>query len=236
MDKVKSPLIDLEAEDTATGRKQEKSGQRERLSEGNQMHCVYWVRLESHDSPEYQGYIGISQNLPERLRAHRKNRRKSHFVAAINKYGWDNLIVEILHESLSIQEALSIEAALRPTQSIGWNCQRGGELGVEASWYDIEENRQKHSEATAIATKRAIAEKDSTEARAERARENWRKSPAYAGVSVGSRNPRALLTEDQVREIKKRLHSCTTRDLATEYSVKLHVIQQIKSGKNWSHI
>lgn len=237
MDKVKPPLIDLESEDTETGRKQEKSRQRERLSEGAQIYCVYWIRLRNHDNLKYQGYVGISRNLPARLVAHKKNKRKSHFVAAISKYGWDNLIVEILHEYLTIHEALSIEASLRPTQNIGWNCQRGGELGVEAEWYNIEDNRNKHRNATAIATKQGIRDKDTLEARAQRARDNWKNNrDSYKDISKGSSNPRAILTEEQVREIKLLLKNRTTRQLANLFNVRIHVIQQIKSGKNWSHI
>ena len=131
----------MEGKDKPTGRKQEKSVQRERLSEGAYMYCVYWIRLKEHADVTDVGYVGITKNLAERLRAHKKNRRKSHLTNAFKKYGWDNLVVEVLHENLTLQEALSIEFSLRPTQSIGWNSQRGGELGVETSWYDNQDNR-----------------------------------------------------------------------------------------------
>jgi predicted GIY-YIG superfamily endonuclease len=237
MDKVKPLLIDLEAGNTATGRKQEKSVQRERLSEGGQMYCVYWIKLRDHLDATATGYIGISKNLPERLRAHKKNRRKTHLTYAINKYGWENLIVEILHENLSLQEALSIESSLRPTRSIGWNSQRGGELGVEAEWYNDESNRQRHKEATSAATKAGIALKDTTEARTQRAKDNWiRNRDSYKEISKGSNNPRAILTEEQVKKIKELLSEESLKDLADMFGVRLHVIQQIKSGKNWKHV
>lgn len=237
MDKVKLPLIDLEAGNTATGRKQEKSGQRERLSEEGQMYCVYWIRREEHDNHLVQGYVGISLNLPERLRGHKKNKRKTPFTSAINKYGWDNLIVEILHDNLTLQEALSTEKTLRPTQSIGWNCQQGGQLGVESSWYDKEDNRLKHKEATSTATKAGIALKDTKEARAQRAKDNWNcNKKSYENISRGSNNPKAILTEEQVIAIKNCLNTKTTRQLADLFGVRIHVIQQIKSGKNWSHV
>lgn len=236
-DKAKPLLIDLEAENTATGRKQEKSVQRERLSEEGYMYCVYWIRREEHTSSSTEGYVGITSNLPERLRAHKKNRKKLPFTNAIKKYGFENLIVEVLHDNLNQQEALSIEKHLRPTQSIGWNSQRGGELGVESSWYLDKDNRNRHREATSKATKIGIAAKDTTEARAQRARDNWKHNrDSYKNISRGSNNPRAILTEEQVRAIKKRLPFEKTRALADEFNVRIHVIQQIKSGKNWSHI
>lgn len=236
---LKSPLIDLEADSNATGRKLEKSLQRERLSEENYMYSVYWIKLESHTDAYTEGYIGITTNLKERLRSHKKNKRQSHFTSAIKCYGWDDLIVEVLHEGLTLQEALSTEFSYRPTIKIGWNCQRGGELGVESSWYENEENRQKHKEATAKATKKAIALKDSIEARAERAKLNWiNKKDSYKDISKGSKNPRALLTEEQVWEIKYILlpSGICHKEIATMFCVKPHVIYFIKSGKNWSHI
>lgn len=236
---LKSPLIDLEAGSTATGRKLEKSLQRERLSEENYMYSVYWIKLESHINPHTEGYIGITTNLKERLRAHKKNRRKLPITSAIKCYGWDNLIVEVLHENLKLQEALSIEFLLRPDIRIGWNCQKGGELGVESSWYNNEENRQKHKEATAKATKKAIALKDSTEARVERAKQNWiNRKNSYRDISKGSKNPRAILNEEQVWEIKYILlpSGIHYKEIATMFCVKPHVIYFIKSGKNWSHI
>lgn len=201
------------------------------------MYCVYWIRRDGHINPLTEGYVGITSNLPERLRAHKKNKRKTPLFSAISKYGWDSLIVKILHEELSLQEALSTEAQLRPSQSIGWNCQRGGELGVESSWYAKEANRSKHREATSAATKVGIALRDTTELRAQRARDNWRNNrDSYANISKGSSNPRAILTEEQVRAIKKLLSHETTRKIADKFNVRIHVIQQIKSGKNWSHI
>lgn len=236
---LKSPLIDLEADSNATGRKLEKSLQRERLSEENYMYSVYWIKLESYTNAYTEGYIGITTNLKERLRSHKKNKRKSHFTSAIKSYGWNNLIVEVLHENLTLQEALSIEFSYRPTIRIGWNCQRGGELGVESSWYENEENRQRHKEATAKATKKAIALKDSTEARAERAKQNWiNKKDSYKDISKGSKNPRALLNEEQVWEIKYILlpSGIHYKEIANMFCVGSHVINFIKTGKNWSYI
>jgi hypothetical protein len=112
------------------------------------------------------------------------------------------------------------------------------ELGVESSWYDIEDNRSKHRWFTSIATKQSIAIKDTKEARAQRARDNWKNNPeSYRDVSLGSNNPRAILTEEQVKYIKNQLSvGETTRKLADLFNVRIHVIQQIKSGKNWSHV
>lgn len=43
---LKLSLIDLEADNNATGRKQDKTVQRERLSERDNMYCLYWTHLK----------------------------------------------------------------------------------------------------------------------------------------------------------------------------------------------
>lgn len=200
------------------------------------MYCVYWIKLAEHTDNLTQGYVGITKDLKERIKAHKKNKRKTPFTCAIKKHSFTNLIVEVLHENLTLTEALSIEESLRPSAKIGWNCQKGGELGVESSWYDNEDNSQKHREATSIATKAGIALKDTKEARAERAKQNWN-SGAYEDSFKGSKNPRALLNEQQVTVIKYELletHSNT--EIAAMFNVKPYVIQFIRIGKNWKHI
>lgn len=200
------------------------------------MYCVYWIRLESHTDVTSQGYVGITKNLKERLKAHRKNKRKTRFSCAIKSHGFSNLIVEVLHENLSLQEALSIEQHLRPTQAIGWNCQKGGELGVESSWYENENNRSKHSEATSQATKLGIKLKDSKEARSLRAKK-CHDEGKYKGSMTGSKNSRAILNEEQVKVIKYTLLSKYTNiEIANMYNVKPYVIQFIRKGKNWKHV
>lgn len=202
------------------------------------MYCVYWIRLPKHTDASTEGYVGITKNLKERIRAHKKNRRKTVLTSAAKKYSWESFIVDVIHEDLSLQEALSIEASLRPEQRIGWNCQKGGELGVESSWYSIEQNKQKHKEATSAATAAGIKAKDTKEARAERARQNWKNNrQSYEGVSKGSKNPKALLNEEQARKIKyELLPVMKVREIAELFGVKKHVIYFIKYGKNWSHI
>ena len=233
---LKLPLIDLEAEYTATGRKRK---HRERLSEEDIMYCVYWIKTEDHIDILTQGYVGITYNLKNRLKSHRKNKRKTPFREAINKYGWSNLQVQIVREGLTLEEALKEEFSLRPDVKIGWNCQAGGNLGVEKEWYDNEENRNKHSAATSLGTLRGIQEKDTTEQRSLRAKENWIKNKnSYKDICKGSNNPRAILTENDVRDIKYELipSGLSNKEISILFGVKHYVISFIRSGKNWSHI
>ncbi len=211
--------------------------QRERLSEGGIMYCVYWIRRDIHSDIYSEGYVGITKDLNERIRSHKKNKRRSHFTSAIKKYNLDVLQKEIIHSDLSLEKALEREQHYRPKENIGWNSQRGGYLGVNPEWYDIEENREQHSLATSEATKLGIALKDTSEARSERARVNWvnnRESYNFKGV----RNPKAILTEEQVYKIKYDLipSGLSNTEIANIFNVKHYVICFIRTGKNWSHV
>lgn len=211
--------------------------QRERLSEGDYMYCLYWIRLEEHTDKHSQGYIGITKDFTERMRAHKKNRKHNHFTCAKNKYGWDNLTKEVLIQGITLEEALFLERLFRPEQNIGWNSQEGGNLGVESSWYSNKENSNKHRNATAIGTRKGIADKDSKEARSYRAKESWHKSK-HKRSAKGEKNGKAKLSEAQVLDIKyKHIPSgLSNREIGALYKVQHYVISFIRSGKTWSHI
>lgn len=57
------------------------------------------------------------------------------------------------------------------------------------------------------------------------------------GPQVGTVNSRALLTEDDVREIR-RLHSAgmTQRPIADRYSINQSAVSKIVARVNWSHV
>lgn len=236
---VKFPLIDLEADNTATGGKQDvKSVQPERLSEENN-YCVYWIHAKHHSDKLSQGYIGISSNFKERLRSHKKNKKKTKLTDAIKAYGWNNLQKEILFNNLPLQKALDIEKMFRIQPNIGWNLQKGGKLGVDKSWYEIPKNKKLHSIKTSIKTKEGILKKDSTEKRSKRAIESRKKHiDSYKNINLGSNNNKALLNEKQVKEIKCKLIPSEMKniDIAKRFNVKPYVISFIKTEKNWKHV
>jgi predicted GIY-YIG superfamily endonuclease len=237
---LKLPLIDLEADNTATGGKQEQcSVQPERLSEGDDNYCVYWIHTSNHNDKLSQGYIGITCNFKERLKSHKKNKKKTRLTDAIKSYGWNNLKKEILFDNLSLQKALDIEKSYRIMPNIGWNIQKGGELGVDKTWYDVPENKIRHSLNTSINTKLGILNKDSKENRSNRAKiSRIKNKESYKNVSVGSNNNRALLNENQVKIIKFKLIPLgkTNKEIAKIYEVKSYVIQFIRTEKTWKHI
>jgi hypothetical protein len=52
----------------------------------------------------------------------------------------------------------------------------------------------------------------------------------------GSSHTRAILTEEQVRDIKMRLSNETVRGIADSLGLKKHVISDISAGRTWKQI
>jgi len=230
----------LEAGNTATGGKQgsEDSVQPERLSEKGD-YSVYWIHTNKHKDIYCEGYVGITIDTKSRMRSHKKNKKKSPIVDAIKSYSWENLEIEIIEEELTMERALEIEGNYRPRLNIGWNLQKGGELGVTSDWYNNPVNKEAHSKATSIGTKAGIQEKDSTEERSKRAKNSWLKNAdSYKGSCRGSKNGKARLNEEQVFEIRFKLipEGLSNKEIAKDFNVKPYVIQFIRTGKTWKHV
>ena len=116
-----------------------------------------------HTSPSGKVYIGITNQRPERRwRDGNGYRYNVCFYRAIQKYGWENFIHEILFTGLSLEDALRIEKEqIQKYQSFknGYNCSLGGDYGgyvketkdkiskaVKQLWQD-EEYRKRMSDA-----------------------------------------------------------------------------------------
>jgi hypothetical protein len=199
---------------------------------------VYWIREQQHTDIYTDGYVGITKKtLKERVREHKKNKKTS-IVSGKLKNNAD-LVCTVVHEVETLEEALSLERQYRPSQNIGWNLQKGGELGVEPEWYLIPENKLKHSMKTSEATQRGIAARDSKEARSERAKLNHKNNAdSYKDIVKGENNPKAILTESDVVKIKYELFpkGMKNPEIAELFGVKPYVISFIRTGKNWSHV
>jgi hypothetical protein len=88
---------------------------------------VYWIRHPDHTDMFTQGYIGITNNTKVRWNDHNKRPSNLHIKRAVKKYGWDNLIKQVI---LIADKAycLAVETKLRPTNQIGWNVASGGSM------------------------------------------------------------------------------------------------------------
>lgn len=95
--------------------------------------CVYWIRHPDHTDMTRQGYIGVSVDHLVRWKDHKNYPSNIHLKNAINKYGWDNLIREVLLIA-DVDYCLMIEASLRPDKNIGWNLAAGGGKPPVTRW------------------------------------------------------------------------------------------------------
>ena len=86
---------------------------------------LYWIRHKDHTDMFSQGYVGVSKNIEARWFRHSRYSDNQHLKAAIKKYGWDNLIKEVV---LIGEETYcyDLETKIRPTKQIGWNIAEGG--------------------------------------------------------------------------------------------------------------
>lgn len=86
---------------------------------------VYWLKLPEHTDMFSQGYVGITNSTKDRFESHKNRTQNKHLKNAIDKYGWDNLIKEVVLVS-DKSYCLMIEKILRPLKNIGWNIIEGG--------------------------------------------------------------------------------------------------------------
>ena len=90
---------------------------------------VYWIHLPEQTNVTIEGYVGIAINFEQRMFAHKscaKTGKEQTLYKAIRKYGWDNLIKEIILIS-NEDYCLEIEKKLRPEPRLGWNIAVGGD-------------------------------------------------------------------------------------------------------------
>jgi len=94
---------------------------------------VYWLHTKEHTNMFTQGYVGITNNINARLRNHKSKKYNAHLKNAILKYGWDNIIKQVI---LVAEETycLMIETQIRPKGNIGWNIIEGGGKPPVTKW------------------------------------------------------------------------------------------------------
>ena len=99
--------------------------------------CVYWVHLPHHKYIAKEGYVGVAVDVPTRMKRHSTitAQTNTHFGNVIKKYGWENLVKEIIFTGDEVS-CYELEKALRPNFQIGWNEAIGGKGGDRSKFID----------------------------------------------------------------------------------------------------
>lgn len=88
---------------------------------------VYWIRSTEHANLSVEGYIGVTtlDRFERRMWEHNHQSGNRYLANAIRKYGWNNLVKEVLLIG-TVEYCLSIESKLRSEDKVGWNLVKGG--------------------------------------------------------------------------------------------------------------
>lgn len=134
--------------------------------------CVYWLFDETCSVPENDGYVGITNNLPQRLREHKHKKRRK----------WTG--VKVLFVG-TLKECIQKEIGYRPFAGIGWNSNSGGTSG-KMLLLDVKEKMSR------TLTGRKLSEQTKSKMRAAHAsrspEEKARLSEMYRRLAIGNKS------------------------------------------------
>jgi group I intron endonuclease len=221
-----------------------------------------------------KAYIGqTTRSLKGRILAHMQEARsgkrsKSAFHNALLKHGLGSFEIEVVETCDTIDHLNEMEkhwiAALNTKCPNGYNIEEGGKqfLMSEATKAKLRGQKRSHQTRQRISQvmrnrssewNRKISEANKGTTLNENQRRaladgrNRPKTAAEIEWLKGETNPRALLTDDQVREIRRLYSSNTSNDrwahkeytqdrLARMFNVKQITISTIVTRKTWKHI
>lgn len=87
---------------------------------------VYWIRRTIHNDIFVDGYIGITSNIQQRWKMHKRLQSgNSHLERSLKLY--NDIIFEELFEGTR-EHCEEIEFYLRPNKNMGWNFAEGGNI------------------------------------------------------------------------------------------------------------
>lgn len=107
-------------------------------------------KVYKHICPNSKVYIGITSRDEKKRWGFKGNGYKNnkHFYNAIQKYGWENIIHEIVFDNLTMEQAFEKERKLielykSTNRKYGYNHSIGGEIGPKGCKHTKEMNKRK---------------------------------------------------------------------------------------------
>jgi group I intron endonuclease len=221
-----------------------------------------------------KAYTGqTTTSLGDRISAHMREARhgkrsKSAFHNALLKYGLDGFIIETVEECDTMDKLNERErrwiATLNTICSNGYNIEEGGnQIRMSEATKAKLRGRKRSDETRRLLSqinsnrspewKKKLSESamertpNESQLRALAAGRHRPKTPAERERLRGDTNPRALLTEDEVREIRRLYATNTSKErwarkeytqerLARMFNVRQITISTIVTRKAWKHI
>lgn len=197
-------------------------------------------------------YIGSAVNMRRRWVCHKSNLSKNrhhsiHLQRSWNKYGENVFLFEVLEEVrdknlLTRREQFWLDETKCYDQKNGYNISptAGNCLGIKHT----EETNRKNSEVRKGKKNHFYGKKHTEETKrmiseANKGRFSGDKNPMFGSkLSVGEKNPAAILNEWQVLEIRKKYkpRQYTAKMLSKEYGVSVVAIRRAISKITWKHI
>jgi hypothetical protein len=114
------------------------------------MSFVYWIYDNTCEDPITDGYVGVTEDVGRRLKAHK---RKHPIIKT------KIVDIQILYEG-SRDECFTFEKGMRPLKSIGWNSAVGGSHGWRNGFNHSLQSKAKMSAAWDLERKNALIERN----------------------------------------------------------------------------
>ena len=153
-----------------------------------------WI-VYKHTSPSGKVYIGITSTKPEyRWRDGLGYSRQKYFFNAIIKYGWRNIVHEILYSNLTKEEAVLQEQTLiayYKNLGISYNITDGGEGALGCKKNFTNEWRHKLSKAHI-----GLHHSDATKDKMSKSRKGKRQTPEWIEKRACSRRIKIIAEKD----------------------------------------
>lgn len=179
-------------------------------------------------------YIGSSNNIKQRWREHRSDLRRNkhhnkHLQSAWNKYGEESFVFDIIEqcENYREREQFWIDTLQPYKRGIGYNNLPTVDTSLG---YKLSEEQKEN-------ISKALYKRWENSSKKERQQISTltRKMIEEHGIEFYVINRK--LSDDDIRDIYTRINNGENKtDLQNEYDVDYWIINDIMSGKHWSHI